>query len=669
MKRILITGENSYIGTSVEKWLKQYPDQYSVDTISVRGDSWKKKDFSRYDVVFHVAGIAHVSADPKKKDLYYKVNRDLTIEVAKKAKSSGVKQFIFMSSIIVYGDSTKEKKVIDRNTVPKPTNFYGDSKLQAEKGIIPLEDENFKVVIIRPPMIYGKGSKGNYPKLSKLACILPIFPDIDNERSMLHIDNLCEFIKLIIDNEERGMYFPQNKEYVKTSEMVRLISKVHGKKIKLVKIFNPILKVLSSKIGIINKVFGNLVYDYELSKYKYNYQIRSLEESIMLTEGRNLNKGKLDILIITDNGLDTVGGEQESTKIIINGVKDEFLVGVIQPGEIKMKIPGVEYYEITKHTRIKHLIRNPFAFILYIFKLRKIINDKRPNIIHTQAQVSFFMIGLLKKLRLIPLSIKFIHTERGLYMKYSNFIRNLFLLFVKELDCFVTTTRFNQKYWRKAILDKYSDINIDFNIIENTAGELFETYDPNLKTRRDDNLIVGFAGRYTDWKNWPLAVEISEKLNNIFNEKLIVKMAVGCLDKKSERDTIEMFTKMKSLLGERFEGKINIDISEMNKFYYDLDFFILTSKHNTESFGRTLVEAMSRKTIVLTTNSGGSVEVVGNKNNVCETADDFIKKIVEYYNNRNLMEEEKEKSFKRVREKYSLKNNVNKHIRMYKNIY
>ena len=137
----------------------------------------------------------------------------------------------------------------------------------------------------------------------------------------------------------------------------------------------------------------------------------------------------------------------------------------------------------------------------------------------------------------------------------------------------------------------------------------------------------------------------------------------------SIRDTIEMFTKMKSLLGERFEGKINIDISEMNKFYYDLDFFILTSKHNTESFGRTLVEAMSRKTIVLTTNSGGSVEVVGNKNNVCETADDFIKKIVEYYNNRNLMEEEKEKSFKRVREKYSLKNNVNKHIRMYKNIY
>lgn len=284
MKRILITGENSYIGTSVEKWLKQYPDQYSVDTISVRGDSWKKKDFSRYDVVFHVAGIAHVSADPKKKDLYYKVNRDLTIEVAKKAKSSGVKQFIFMSSIIVYGDSTKEKKVIDRNTVPKPTNFYGDSKLQAEKGIIPLEDENFKVVIIRPPMIYGKGSKGNYPKLAKAAKVLPVFPDVENQRSMLHIDNLSEFIKLIIDNEERGVFFPQNKEYVKTSEMVKLIAKVHGKNIILTDKFNWLLKLLSHYFKIIDKVFGNLVYDHKLSNYKFEYRIRSFEESIRKTE-------------------------------------------------------------------------------------------------------------------------------------------------------------------------------------------------------------------------------------------------------------------------------------------------------------------------------------------------------------------------------------------------
>lgn len=283
MKKVLITGANSYIGTSFERWVSQYPDRYKVDTVDMKDGSWRDKDFSYYDVVFHVAGIAHVSSDPKLKDLYYRVNRDLTIETAKKAKAEGVKQFIFMSSIIVYGDSSKGKRVIDRNTIPSPSNFYGDSKLQAEIGLKALEDENFKIVILRPPMIYGKGSKGNYPKLSKAAQILPIFPDIENERSMLHIDNLCEFIRLMIDNEERGLFFPQNAEYVKTSEMVRLIAEVHGKKIRLTKVFNPIIKMMYG-INVVNKVFGNLVYDKNISVYKENYNVNQFIDSIRKTE-------------------------------------------------------------------------------------------------------------------------------------------------------------------------------------------------------------------------------------------------------------------------------------------------------------------------------------------------------------------------------------------------
>ena len=208
----------------------------------------------------------------------------MTVEVAKKAKSEGVNQFIFMSSIIVYGGASKEKRIIDKNTIPKPTNFYGKSKLEAENGIKPLAKDDFKIAIIRPPMIYGKDSKGNYPKLAKAAQILPIFPDIDNERSMLHIDNLSEFLRLIIDNEDYGVFFPQNQEYVKTSELVQLIAEEHGKKICLVKIFNPILKAMFNKLDILIKVFGNLVYEKNLSIYKSDYQIRSLKESVKLTE-------------------------------------------------------------------------------------------------------------------------------------------------------------------------------------------------------------------------------------------------------------------------------------------------------------------------------------------------------------------------------------------------
>lgn len=284
MKKILITGKNSYIGTSLESWLMREPDKYKVDTVDMKDGSWKEKDFSSYDVVFHVAGIAHVSSDHKMEDLYYKVNRDLTIETAEKAKAEGVKQFVFMSSIIVYGDSSSSKRVIDRNTVPTPSNFYGNSKLQAEKGIKHLESDEFKIVVIRPPMIYGKGSKGNYPRLANMAKKIPMFPDIDNERSMLHIDNLCEFIKVMIDHEETGLYFPQNKDYVKTSELVKTIAEVHGKKIIMMKVFNPVLRLMFG-IGIVNKVFGNLVYEKSMSDYdKANYRIRTFKESIELTE-------------------------------------------------------------------------------------------------------------------------------------------------------------------------------------------------------------------------------------------------------------------------------------------------------------------------------------------------------------------------------------------------
>lgn len=287
-KKVLITGKGSYVGTNLIEWLSQWTDQYEIEEISVRGDAWKKKDFSKFDSVLHVAGIAHVSTDPKMEEQYYKINRNLTIEVANYAKACGVRQFIFMSSIIVYGDSNSTKRIIDRNTIPQPSNFYGNSKLQAEEGVKLLESERFKVAILRPPMIYGKNSKGNYPKLAKIAKILPVFPDFDNERSMLYIDNLSEFLRFIVENEEHGLYFPQNREYVKTSEMVRIIAKVHSRRIKLLRIFNPFLRLLIGKVNIVNKVFGNLVYDFNVSKYKEDYNVKNFEESIFITEGRGV---------------------------------------------------------------------------------------------------------------------------------------------------------------------------------------------------------------------------------------------------------------------------------------------------------------------------------------------------------------------------------------------
>lgn len=292
MKKILITGANSYIGTSFERCMAQWPERYQVDTMDMIDGSWREKSFAGYDAVFHVAGIAHSdtgNVTEERKALYYKVNTDLTVETAKKAKAEGVKQFIFMSSAIVYGDSAPigKHKRITRDTPLSPANFYGDSKVRAEAGILPLNDEAFRVVVLRPPMIYGPGSKGNYPVLSKLARKLPVFPAVDNQRSMLYIGNLTEFIRLMIDNQEQGIFWPQNAQYSNTTELVKLIARAHGKRIVAVPGLTWALKLLGAATDLVNKAFGSLSYDPELSRYREDYCKFSLEESIELTEGAN----------------------------------------------------------------------------------------------------------------------------------------------------------------------------------------------------------------------------------------------------------------------------------------------------------------------------------------------------------------------------------------------
>lgn len=286
MKNILITGANSYVGMSFEKWLSQWPDKYHVDTIDMIDGTWKEKSFEGYDAVFHVAGIAHVSADPSKEELYYRVNRDLAIETAQKAKADGARQFVFMSSIIIYGDSAPigKTKIITKETRISPIDFYGDSKYQAEKGILPLQDIKFQVVILRPPMIYGYKSKGNYPKLANLARKTPIFPDIDNCRSMIYIENLAEYIRIIIDGNKSGIFFPQNEEYVKTSTLVKEIAKVHGKDLCLTKIFNPLLEHIMRHSHLLNKAFGNLYYDKTISDFEWNYNVCNFVDSVKKTE-------------------------------------------------------------------------------------------------------------------------------------------------------------------------------------------------------------------------------------------------------------------------------------------------------------------------------------------------------------------------------------------------
>lgn len=268
MKRVLVTGAHSYIGTSLERYLAQWPDEYHVDTMDMVDGSWRDKSFTGYDSVFHVAGIVHIKTkklSQSQRNCYWKVNAELPVEVAEFSKSSGVNQFIFLSSMSVYGEhgSLKHPVVITPETLPNPKDIYGRSKLSAEEGLLLLAGDAFKVCIMRPPMVYGPGCKGNYPLLEKAALRLPIFPDIMNERSMLQINILCDTVKQAIDAESSGIHYPQNPEYACTSQMAKEIALAHGKTIRLTRAFNSLLRLLSGRVSLVDKVFGNLVYEHK----------------------------------------------------------------------------------------------------------------------------------------------------------------------------------------------------------------------------------------------------------------------------------------------------------------------------------------------------------------------------------------------------------------------
>lgn len=262
LKRVLITGANSYVGTNVEKRLMSEPDKYYVETLDMKDQNWKSYDFSRFDVVFHVAGIVHKKESKKIISLYYKVNRDLTIELAEKVKNAGVKLFIFMSTMAIYGI---DSGTVTEQTTIIPKTHYGKSKYDAENGITKLNDSSFSVIIVRPPIIYGQNSKGNYEKLQKLARIIAFFPEIDNRRRMISIENLSEKIEYYIRINKSGIYFPYDKNYIRTLDL--LISFRKNRKFYVSKVFAVLIKLLSFS-RIYKKIFGNYIYDLEYEPLK-----------------------------------------------------------------------------------------------------------------------------------------------------------------------------------------------------------------------------------------------------------------------------------------------------------------------------------------------------------------------------------------------------------------
>lgn len=279
MKRILIAGQDSYIGGRLTAWLD--PALYTCDTIDMRGDAWRAHDFSAYDSVVMVAGIAHQKETDANRALYDRINHLLAADAGRKAKAEGVKQFVFFSSMSVYG---MEVGRIHADTPPRPATAYGQSKLDAETALRALEDGAFHVAVLRPPMIYGPGCKGNYPRLSCLVRKLRVFPSVKNERSMLYIHTLCAFLDGLLQSGEGGLYFPQNAAYASTDALARAIAQAHGMRLWQPRGFGWLLRALGRNGGSIGKVFGTLTYDLSMSTAFMPQDQPTLVQSVAASE-------------------------------------------------------------------------------------------------------------------------------------------------------------------------------------------------------------------------------------------------------------------------------------------------------------------------------------------------------------------------------------------------
>ena len=283
-KNILITGANGYVGSS---FIDLYTKEHLFTKFSLLTNKIDKIDFSNIDIVLHCAALVH-QKEEHSYEKYHEINVDYPVNLAKLAKENGVKQFIFISTIAVYGEDLEK---LNENTICNPITPYGKSKLEAEKQLLELNNEDFVVSIIRPPMVYGKNAPGNIDSLIKLVKKLPILPlaKINNKRSFISIQNLCHLIDEIIRFRiEYGMtgeniFLASDDEPLSTSRLIELIAKNLDKKIYLVKIpfFESLLKTL--KPSFHKRLYGSLEVDNSITKEKLNLtNPYSVEDGIKL---------------------------------------------------------------------------------------------------------------------------------------------------------------------------------------------------------------------------------------------------------------------------------------------------------------------------------------------------------------------------------------------------
>jgi UDP-glucose 4-epimerase len=281
--KILITGETGYVGNHAKEYLENTTN-YVVKKVSLRRNNWMDMDFSEYDSIVHC--VAVIPKNNIEDSVFFSVNHELSEKLAKKAKSDGVKQFIYLSSMAVYGMKPSTKKgegLIYSDTPCNPDSVYGKSKYQGEQAVVSLADDNFKVAIVRSPSIYGKRSTNYFNQYYYIISKLFIQPYAFTKckRSAIYIENLCELFRLLIKNSNHGIFCPADNPTLSTVEYIKFLQNSKGNNFYSSRLFGLALKLVCSRMPIIYSMWGSIAYDDSLTNIlNGEYQIFNSYEGL-----------------------------------------------------------------------------------------------------------------------------------------------------------------------------------------------------------------------------------------------------------------------------------------------------------------------------------------------------------------------------------------------------
>ena len=624
MKKVLILGANSYIGNSFQKYIgENYNDQYEVHKVSLRCEAWKEDDWSEYESVINVTAKVHITnerfTEAEIKE-YNDINCTLACEAAVKAINEGVGQYIFLSTMSIYGiGDSKKPVVVDESTKPNPQNPYGKSKWKAEVGLNKIFQNNgnkqkTKLVIIRPPMVYGEGCKGNFQTLVKLAKICPVFPDYPNGRSMLFVDNLSEFMAQVIKNQMEGVFFPQDRKYVNTADMVAAIASANGEKIRKCKIFNPFVdigKYAPGKVGrMVRKAFGTLVYDSEISKNDiFDYQKYGMEDGI-----RPEHKKRVLMLAHVSSMIDLFNMRNMEMLQKMGyevHVAANFKVGNVSSAqrieEFKKELEqkNIKWFQIDFERNVFHFGKNAKAYQ----QLKTLLSEKKYQFIHCHSPIG----GVLGRLAAHKYHIPVIYTAHGFHFFQGAPKKNWLLFYPVEwllsfwTDTLVTINREDYDRAKKHMHAKRTlyvpGVGVNLGDAKNNIE--YSGEEKRIKKRKElgipeDAFLIAQVAELTARKNQRTVITAVEKLN----EPNIYYVMCGIGEKKEELEEQVRKGGMESrilFLGFRTDIDDILDCA---------DCFVLSSYQ--EGLSVALMEAMTEGLPVVCGKIRGNVDLVEN---------------------------------------------------------